>query len=77
VTASSQPDDFGIHRNNAASGGAIKARIKIQQITTSHNKRKKRALRIAFGNRPLPEPSLRPTPTPHHHQSSTHTSMRP
>ncbi len=54
MMASSQADDFGIHRNNAASGGAIKARIKIQQITTSHNKRKKRALRIAFGTRALP-----------------------
>ena len=44
-----EADGFGIHRNNAASAGVIKGRIKIQQITTSHNKRKKKKLRVAFG----------------------------
>jgi len=44
-----EADDFGIHRNNAVSGGKQKARVKIQQITTSHNKRKKKQLRLAFG----------------------------
>ena len=44
-----EADGFGIHRNNDESGSVIKSRIKFTQITTSHNKRKKKQLRVAFG----------------------------
>ena len=43
-----EADDFGIN-SKASSESGLKARIKIQQIKTSHNKRKKKQLRLAFG----------------------------
>jgi protein SDA1 len=41
-------DDFGIHRNAAASAGGSRERIKFAQVKTTHNKRKKKALRAMF-----------------------------